>query len=190
MKNSETGEFEMAVGNRHLIGGFLVVVLLMGVAFAMGYSVGQNTLSARAQAPAQPAPAVSRPRQAVPVPLEPARQVSPDANAEAIRAQAATSEEKAAVAPARQAVPAEASAPAVEPAPGTYWQVKALRKSQAEVMVRRLKDMGLPAVMSPSPAKPALMRVLVGPYSDTETMGRAKARLEKAGLPPIPNHLK
>jgi hypothetical protein len=34
------------------------------------------------------------------------------------------------------------------------------------------------------------MRVLVGPYSDTETMGRVKSQLENAGLHPIRNNLK
>jgi cell division septation protein DedD len=83
-----------------------------------------------------------------------------------------------------------AGAPVAEPAPGSYWQVMALRQPDAEVMVRTLKDMGLPALMSPSPTNTTLMRVLVGPYSDTETMGRVKSQLENAGLHPIRNNLK
>src|ERR1017187_1728135 len=51
MKNNETGEYELVVGNPQLLSGFFIVVLLCGVAFAMGYVVGQNSpRSAKAQA--------------------------------------------------------------------------------------------------------------------------------------------
>src|SRR5450631_484412 len=43
MRNNETGEFELVVGNKQLLSGFFLVVLLFAVAFAMGYVVGQNT---------------------------------------------------------------------------------------------------------------------------------------------------
>jgi hypothetical protein len=36
MRNNETGEFELVVGNRQLLSGFFIVVLLFAVAFAMG----------------------------------------------------------------------------------------------------------------------------------------------------------
>src|SRR5262249_54954879 len=51
MKNNETGEFELVLGNRQLLSGFFIVALLFGVAFAMGYIVGRNsTPSAKMQA--------------------------------------------------------------------------------------------------------------------------------------------
>ena len=50
MRNNETGEFELVVGNRQLLSGFFIVVLLFAVAFAMGYIFGQNSpRSARLQ---------------------------------------------------------------------------------------------------------------------------------------------
>src|SRR5947209_9289957 len=49
MRNNETGEFELIVGNRQLLSGFFIVVLLFAVAFAMGYVVGENSRSAKAQ---------------------------------------------------------------------------------------------------------------------------------------------
>src|ERR1039457_2995397 len=52
MRNNETGEFELVVGNRQLLSGFFIVVLLFAVAFAMGYVVGQNTQPAQASQPA------------------------------------------------------------------------------------------------------------------------------------------
>ena len=35
MKNNDTGEFELVLGNRQLLSGFLIVALLFGVAFAI-----------------------------------------------------------------------------------------------------------------------------------------------------------
>jgi cell division septation protein DedD len=72
---------------------------------------------------------------------------------------------------------------APDAAPGTYWQVMAVNGTEAEVVVKALKDKGFPAGMSPGPNN--LMRVLVGPYSDTQAMGRAKTDLERAGFHPI-----
>jgi hypothetical protein len=41
-KNDE-GEFELVLGNRQLISVFLIVVILLGVFFSMGYIVGRNS---------------------------------------------------------------------------------------------------------------------------------------------------
>lgn len=203
MRNSETGEFELVVGNRQLLSGFFIVVLLLAVTFAMGYVVGQNSpRSARvaADTSAPPVPvggSDSRPQPAGPVPAAPAQPsqapegtAAAPADSPAQPAQAEAEQAPAQKPAAPAAAPGGAGAPVAEPAPGSYWQVMALRQPDAEVMVRTLKDMGLPALMSPSPTNNTLMRVLVGPYADTETMGRVKSQLENAGLHPIRNNLK
>src|SRR4249920_1760214 len=76
MRNNETGEFELVVGNKQLLSGFFIVVLLFAVAFAMGYVVGQNTQRpARLASEGGPASGVantaadSRPQPASPVPV-------------------------------------------------------------------------------------------------------------------------
>src|ERR1039458_122659 len=43
MRNNETGEFELVVGNKQLLSGFFIGVVLFALAFVMGYVVGQNT---------------------------------------------------------------------------------------------------------------------------------------------------
>ena len=43
MKNSETGEFELVLGNKQLLSGFFLVVILFAVFFVMGYIVGRNS---------------------------------------------------------------------------------------------------------------------------------------------------
>src|SRR5436309_15661462 len=73
MKNNETGEFELVVGDRQLLSAFFLVVLLCAGAFLMGYVVGQNgPRSSKAAADSiQPAPSVSA-SDARPQPLPPA----------------------------------------------------------------------------------------------------------------------
>src|SRR3954454_6438722 len=93
MRNNESGEFELTVGNRQLLSGFFIVVLLFAVAFAMGYVVGQNsprsgkgatetaaaTPSGAADHRPQPAAAASEPpkTEPAPAPTETAAQQPP-----------------------------------------------------------------------------------------------------------------
>src|SRR5215470_3516597 len=82
MRNNETGEFELVVGDRQLLSAFFIVVLLCAVAFAMGYVVGQNApKSGKATAESAPTqPAASA--EARPQPLPPAPAPVPPAPAE------------------------------------------------------------------------------------------------------------
>src|SRR3982751_536640 len=78
MRNNETGEFELTVGNRQLLSGFFIVVLLFAVAFAMGYVVGQNSprsskVMAETAATAPVSPAESGRPAASSVPAPPAQ---------------------------------------------------------------------------------------------------------------------
>jgi cell division septation protein DedD len=196
MRNSETGEFELVVGNRQLLSGFFIVILLLAVTFAMGYVVGQNSpRTAKLQADASAATTVStaadRPLpSAVPAiptgsaPVQPAADISqqPANDSKAAEVNPPAAEPSQPVPSARAAAAGGAGVVAELP-PGSFWQVMAVHQPDAEVMVRTLKDMGLPAFMSPAPNN--LMRVLVGPYNDTETMGKVKSQLENAGFHPI-----
>ena len=208
MRNNDTGEFELVVGNRQLLSGFFIVVLLFAVAFAMGYIFGQNSpRSARVQpegAPVASAPAETRPPAASPAPppeTPPIASVDSQSAESAAGATPGTPEPvpQPTTQPAREspaaapppppqsapaaAAPAASAVPSPEAAPGAYWQVMALSQAEAEVVVKALKDKGFPASTSPGPNN--LVRVLVGPYKDTQSMGRAKTQLESAGFHPI-----
>src|SRR5512138_761221 len=65
MKNNETGEFELVLGNRQLLSGFFIVVVLFGVFFTMGYIVGRHSapppLSASAASGTEPTTSQGRP---------------------------------------------------------------------------------------------------------------------------------
>jgi cell division protein FtsN len=196
MRNNDTGEFELVVGNRQLLSGFFIVVLLFAVAFAMGYVVGQNSPrsskltgeTAAASTPV-PVPAPDSARQS-PAPSQPAA-VNPPADAPAQQPAAAPetpAPQQPIAPPARDTAAApdagttDASAPPAL-APGTYWQAMAVQQHEAEVMAAGLKEKGLPVVLTPGTK--GLTRVLVGPYTDKTTLGRAKTELENAGIHPI-----
>src|SRR5262249_49273967 len=146
MKNNETGEFELVMGNRQLLSGFFIVCLLFGVAFAMGYIVGRNSSpSARAVSemptPAQ-APVVSDTR-------PPAGSALPPAPP-AVETTKPQPHETVSPAPAETKPPAETRGPTGEvppptpgirePATGNYWQVMAVKQPEAEVVMRTLKE--------------------------------------------------
>jgi cell division septation protein DedD len=190
MKNNETGEFELVLGNRQLLSGFFIVALLFGVAFAMGYIVGRNSAPSQrlqAEAASNAAAPDLRPQPASPAESsKPVQQLPP--SGDAATAPAADAPAQPTTQPAREgpsAAPAEAPAPPAlaEPAPGTYWQVVAVPQAQAEIVAKALKDKGFPASLGPGPNN--LVRVLVGPYPDTQALGRAKSELENAGFRPI-----
>ena len=66
---------------------------------------------------------------------------------------------------------------------GSFWQVMAIAQPQAEVMRTTLRDHGFDVILSPGPK--GLIRVLVGPYGDTQSFGKAKTELENAGMRPV-----
>lgn len=189
MPKNEEGEFELVLGNRQLLSIFFIVVILFGVFFTMGYIVGRNSAPTLA---AEPGPArgtvaeVHEPASAseaapAPAAAEPAppSQTTP----------AAVDEQKQAPPPPKQtAAPPEtvpAPAAATEPGPNRiFLQVAAVGRPEAEVEVGILKKRGFPAQVGPGPRE-GLFRVLVGPYSDSASAGRAKTDLENLGFKPI-----
>ena len=86
---------------------------------------------------------------------------------------------------AAKSAPSSGSAVAVNPGPGNmYLQVMAVEQPQAGVVMDTLKQKGFPAVLAQSP-KPNVFRVMVGPYADGASLGKAKAQLENAGFKPL-----
>lgn len=49
MPKNDEGEFELVLGNRQLISVFVIVVVLLGVFFSMGYIVGRNSSQGAAE---------------------------------------------------------------------------------------------------------------------------------------------
>ena len=73
----------------------------------------------------------------------------------------------------------------VTPQPGErYLQVAAVTPHMVLTYVDTLRKVSLEAVVAPGPT-PDLLRILVGPFSDQNSMDQAKALLEAAGKSPI-----
>jgi hypothetical protein len=206
MRNEE-GEFELVLGNKQLLSGFFVVALLFGVAFAMGYIVGRKSIpSPKAQAeaaspPAGTAAAQNRPQPAPPEPPPPAAEQQPAPAADPPASEIVTQtpaepapttqparDGPAAAAPAALPAAAQLTSPPAaailgEPEPGTYWQVTATAEPQAEIFAKVLRDKGYHVSLTPGTKN--LTRVLVGPYPDRDSLGRAKSELEGSGFHPV-----
>jgi cell division septation protein DedD len=181
VKNKETGEFELVVGNGQIISGFFILALLLAVFFAMGFIV------ARAKYQQEPAATTTASSTQPELRQQPA--AAPAQPPADIRSDSRTDE--ATKPPLDAAPPAPPVAANPEPPPvvaesmqGTYWQVTATKDpAAARAMLQSMKDMGLPASLSPGPND--FTRVLVGPYTDNATMAKVKTQLENAGLHPV-----
>jgi cell division septation protein DedD len=201
MPRNETGEFELVLGNRQLLSGFAVVAILFGVFFAMGYIVGRNsTPSARLLASEGPQSA-SGGTAGQPDPGRTQNQPTGQQTAASAPDVSAANPAHPPVAaevtpqpprpPERTAKPVEKppeAAPAVQNAEslqtGTYLQVIATIKTDAEVISKSLQDRRFPAIITPSSLE-GRFRVLVGPYKDATALGGAKTELENLGFHPI-----
>jgi hypothetical protein len=196
MKSDETGEFELVLGNRQLLSGFFVVVVLFAVFFVMGYLVGRNASpsTTKSAAPAEqpaanPSPTDTHPSAS---PAAPAAQNPPaaapqsgsDEQAAASKDSPPPAADNAAASPQSTSAPANPAADGSTPAPGEiYLQVVSVAQHDAELVSRTLKEKGFPSSLSPGPN--GRTRVLVGPYTEVGALGKAKADLENLGFHPI-----
>jgi cell division protein FtsN len=186
LPNNEDGEFELVLGNRQLVSVFLIIVVLLGVFFSMGYIVGRNSApvlaseASRNTAASKPI-VVEHPRMAEngaageeqPAAIQSAKPSPAPPPAQHAPAPAPTKEEKAAE-PPRTGVTAE-------PAAGEYWQVVATTRPDAEIISEALAKKGFRSLVAPAP-KDGLFRVLVGPQKDNAAMAQARTELEAAGF--------
>jgi cell division septation protein DedD len=192
MSVREEGEFELILGNRQLLSVLFIVVVLLGVFFAMGFLAGRSTSGSTAIAkgggseadpprvvePAQtPAPPAAEPK-----PQEQAA-VSPAPPQPQERPAAKPAETEPAAPPPAPAVskPASASGYIETPPPGTYLQAAATRRADAESMLGLLRQDGLSGYVTPSP-KPEMYRVLIGPLADNEIIAVAREKLANRGI--------
>ena len=191
------GEKELVLGNKQLMGLFFVVVALCGVFFAMGYMMGRpSAKTPLANAETSQTPAVTAPevQQQVQQQSEPPRETAetiPDPQPqpgpiETKPARDTPQPTPVAAAPAARPTPApEAATPAagvsVPQEGATYLQVTALLRSDADKLVKTLREQNFPALVAES-SKPDLFRVMVGPYHQTADVADAKARLKALGF--------
>jgi len=190
---NDDGEFELILGNRQLMSVFFIVVILLGVFFAMGYIVGRNS------SPVGTPEVASRTSETKPVDAdtssstkretarETAREATPPADAPKETApqqgpatKPAPAPEPVAAAPVK--TPSR-SATSSEPQAGrTYLQLSAIDHDKAEIMVELLRKKNFSAIAAEIPEKPGVFRVLVGPISDAD-IAKTRASLTEASFP-------
>jgi DedD protein len=193
------GEFELVLGNRQLFSVLGIVVILLGIFFAMGFFAGKSVGQASANAATRPidqpplvvdspqnAPATAAPPSAAPAAAEPA--TTPDKDtASKVEEKRASHETKEAASPKKQEAPPAKPAPSkgsdqvVEPAPGSYLQVASTRLSEAQSLAALLRKHQFHVVLAKSP-KGELVRVLVGPFSSAEATTEARAKLKSLDI--------
>jgi cell division septation protein DedD len=193
LAHSEEGEFELVLGNRQLISVFLIVVILLGVFFSMGYIVGRNSapvLSSDAgrngtgkaivvERPAgasQPAATADNPPPDKPPASSETSAAKPETTHPAQPAPPPVKETKPSPAPAPAAAASEGAPP-----PGDYWQVVATSRPDADIVSGALTKKGFHALVVPVP-NDTRFRVLVGPLKDAATQSQTRTDLEAAGF--------
>ena len=185
---------EVVLGNKQLLSMFFVGAVLLGIAFTIGYVMGKNTAvkigdgSAAIQAPlrsrvVEPAPA-NEDQQPLSTPSStpaPAPQTPRED-----RAPAKPAPQIARTAPKASTEDAPSSHPVAPEtvSTGSYLQVAALKREDADHVVKMLRTRGFPALLGESP-KEGLFRVLVGPFQSMADLSESKQKLRAAGMESI-----
>jgi cell division septation protein DedD len=189
---NDDGEFELILGNRQLMSVFFIVVILLGVFFAMGYIVGRNSspvgapevASRRPETKSADADSSSSARETpakapVDVPKETDSQPKETASQQGPATKPAPPPEPA---PAPAKAPARAAASAEPQSGKTYLQISAVDRDKAEIYVERLRKQNFSAIMAEIPEKPGVFRVLVGPVAEAD-LNKVRADLTNASFP-------
>ena len=190
----EEGEFELILGNRQLLSVLFIVVVLLGVFFAMGFLAGRSTSGSTAVAKG-PDGEADTPR--VVEPAQSASKLPTETRPVETPSTPSASENAASEKPAAKSVPTDLPPPAAVPAPatrtapasgyidappaGTYLQAAATRREDAMSMLGLLKQDGLAGYVTPSP-KPEMFRVLIGPLTSNESIADARDKLSNRGI--------
>jgi len=183
---NDDGEFELILGNRQLMSVFFIVVILLGVFFAMGYIVGRNAAPVVAPEVASHRPETKAvdgetPRDSA----EPAPPKAADSQPRETASQQGPATKPAPPpepAPAPVKTPSRAAASSEPEAGRTYLQLSAIDHDKAEIMVELLRKKKFSAIAAEIPEKPGVFRVLVGPIADAD-INKTRADLQNASFP-------
>jgi len=210
MAAKKSGDFVLE--SRHLVGLFVLLVVIFGVVFTLGYLLGRGQYDSKVRAavgppvgfdaPAAPAPAKSSAKQEsedAQVPKKSSdwdfyHSADPQAAADHLqpypKAVSATNP-----APAKAAASSPKNVKAQKSASGTdgplipkgtiMLQVAAvLHQDDALALAQALQQKKFPALVIP-PGADKLYRVQVGPYADNQIAGKARQDLEAKGFKSI-----
>lgn len=186
MPVKDEGEFELILGNKQIIAVFVIVLLLMGLFFSIGFLAGRRSAGAVDTAGKAPAN--------IPITVDATKQQPPAAEPTPAQDKSESPSNTAAAAapePSQPPQPQEArpqqQVPSRlfvdQPPAGTYLQAAATQRADAETMLSYIiGKTGLSGYVTPSPKSPELCRVLIGPLSGNEQMADARAKLASLGV--------
>lgn len=193
MAGSDDGEFELILGNKQLLSVLFIVIVLLGVFFAMGFLAGRTT-----GASAVVAQDNTQDRQ--PLAVDSASSRPPLVADEKTEATIGRSAEPIAIPPAptkaakaepevlAKPVPAKVPSPGIggfiaTPPAGIYLQAAATRRADAEAMLAGIRSKtGLGGYVTPSPKSAELFRVIVGPLTSKAQQAEVRAKLGEIGV--------
>ena len=203
LRSSDT-ETEILLGNKQVLGIFLLAAVLIGVAFGGGFILGRGAADKKNVSTAAPAASVKDAAQTKDTTANPAggqtRTVSPsdssavdDGSAAVNPAQSASDTpplgSRKAKAPARaEAPPPEVATPVTipvgfQPQSGQeFLQVAAVPRSDAAGIADVLRKKGFRAHTVPVPGSTKLYRVIVGPLRDVGDLSSTRDRLRRTGF--------
>ncbi len=185
MPERSEGEFEFTLGNKQLFSVLFIVVVLLGLFFAMGFLAGRGT------AP-ESAPKVAK-SEAGPIRVDSGEQPqTPATKQQEQEPEAAPSKPEPAKPEPAKPEPVKpapvASAPAASPGgvtdnppAGRYLQVAATVLNDAQTLRLQLVERKLRVLIAPS-SKPEYVRVIVGPLADNDAITAAREELRKIGI--------
>jgi cell division septation protein DedD len=207
MRSSSNSETEILLGNKHLLGIFFVIAILLGVAFTGGYMVGRNSTEKRpamvpavtpdaAVTPDNPSSSlethsVPPPAGGAPAPAEPASSASPDDAGAPHKVNSHVTEASPPDAPLGSPKRKTAATPVAQSDPGanylprngqTFLQVAAVRRNEADGIADVLNKKGFHAHSVAKPGNTAIYRVLIGPIRDTAELSSTRDELRKTGF--------
>lgn len=190
MPERSEGEFEFTLGNRQLFSVLFIVVVLLGLFFAMGFLAGRSTapepVKTVAKADQGPlrvdsAPAATVTQTEAAKPAETPTETSTEQARPELAKPEPAKPEPPKPAAQKPVVPAKAGGVVDAPPAGRYLQVAATVLNDAQTLRLQLAERRLAAIIAPS-SKPEYVRVLVGPLVDNDSITAAREELKKVGI--------
>jgi cell division protein FtsN len=201
MRSSSNSETEILLGNKHLLGIFFVIAILLGVAFTGGYMVGRNTTEKRpatvsagtpdaAAAPTTPSSLETHSVPPVPGEAGASERADPPTKADAHVAESTPAQEAPLGSPKRKPMTAAPAATATEsgaasylPQTGqTFLQVAAVGRTESDAIADVLNKKGFHAHSVAKPGSTTIYRVLIGPIRDTADLSSTRDQLRSNGF--------
>lgn len=182
MPRNEEGEYELQLGNRQLLSIFVIIVVLFGVFFAMGYITGKSSAGGTVAAKSTDSAPPDKP-----VVVSPDPAVTPKASAASGEVTPVSNPTPDNPPPVEKPVtpkpaqPEQTATTIAEPEAGqTFLQITAVAKLDAQMVTDTLKQRGFHARIAPGPN--GLFRVLVGPAKSAAELARLRTSLDEAGF--------